>query len=43
MESFTYGNEPMDLKLLSIQLWKKLWIWFAAAIVGAFLFGGIYY
>jgi len=43
MESFIYGNEPMDLKLLAIQLWKKLWIWFVAAIVGAFIFGGIYY
>lgn len=38
-----YGKEPLDGKLLVLRLLKKIWIFFAAALLGALLCGGIYF
>jgi len=38
-----YGKEPLDGKLLTLRLLKKIWVFFVAALLGAVICGGIYF
>lgn len=38
-----YAREPLDFKLLTLRLVKKIWIPILAALLGAAVFGGGYY
>ncbi|MBD5496833.1 MAG: hypothetical protein HDR11_03590 [Lachnospiraceae bacterium] len=39
----SYANEPVDVKLFWLFFLKKIWIWIAAVLAGALLFGGCYF
>ena len=39
----SYGREPMDLKLMALQLGRKLWILLVSSLVGVLLIGGPYF
>ena len=38
-----YGKEPLDTRLCFLRLVRKSWLVFAMAVLGAVLFGGIYF
>lgn len=39
----SYAEEPVDLKLLCLRMMRKAGVIFAATVLGALLFGGIFY
>lgn len=38
-----YGKEPLDLRLCALRLFRKCWLLVAMVLLGAFLFGGVYF
>lgn len=38
-----YGKEPLDMRLCFLRLLRKAWLVLAMAVLGAVLFGGIYF
>lgn len=43
MKECAYGKEPLDVKLMSILILKKIKVFLAATIIGGLLVGGIYF